>query len=164
MHGKLLRKFYFFAVIAVLPAVYCFFCSTSFQWGIVIRLAGGLILSLAVLLTAALPFSRKVRMFLGGVLGFCWMAGSLAEAVSFQHSGNTFDLKYLHHISLVTLLEGAAGVWFTAVAGFFCQSAGRLYLCDSGGRHSWRIPHFVRSPGKVAGSAAGGSVKVLQNQ
>ncbi|MBQ4335688.1 MAG: LTA synthase family protein [Lentisphaeria bacterium] len=117
MHGKLLRKFYFFAVIAVLPAVYCLFCSTSFQWGIVIRLAGGLILSLAVLLTAALPFSRKVRMIPGGLLGFCWMAGSLAEAVSFQHSGNTFDLKYLHHISLVTLLEGAAGVWLTAVAG-----------------------------------------------
>lgn len=124
MCSKLLKKSLCFACLAILPAVYCVFCSSIFTWGVVIRFLGGLVLALAVLLTAALPFPRKVRMALGGALGFFWMACGFAEAVSFQHSGNTFDLKYLHHISLVSLLDGAAGVWLSSVAGTLLLIAG----------------------------------------
>ena len=99
MNRKFLKKSLLLAFSAILPAVYCLYSSTGFQWEPVIRLAGGVMLAGTVALTAALPWPRKWRMFTGGLLGIFWVFWGLAEAVSFQHSGNTFDLKYLHHFS-----------------------------------------------------------------
>ena len=120
-------KLYFPVLLPVcLPAIYCLLCSRQWEWSLILRLVGGIAVVWVIAETARLPIRRRWRRLIGAAAGFFWLVLSVAEAISFQHSGNSFDLKYLHHFSLISLREGSAGVWQTVLAGGLILIAGTV--------------------------------------
>lgn len=158
-------KFYLpAAALTVLPAIYCMLCSSAWEWFLLLRFAGGAAAVWVVWETARLPVARNWRRIIGGCTGLYWFAFSVAEAISFQHSGNTFDLKYLHHLSVASLQEGAAGSLQTVWAGgivLFAGIAGAAWLAGRPVRQesrtafvSWGIGILLMLAASPAGAAA----------
>lgn len=130
-------------LLAALPALYCLSCSTGGLTEILCRLAGAPVAAGVMVCTAYLPWPIRYRLGIGGALGLFWFGSGLAEAVSFQHSGTTFDLKYLHHFALATLEVGASGTWGMVLGGGILLLAGTGYAILLAGQKEGT---FRRSP------------------
>ncbi len=102
--------------ILSIPAWYCLSCAES-SGEPLIRLAGSAVL-------AGLLLTLNRHRILAGAAAFCWVAGGCMEGFSYLHSGHSFDLRYLHHLSPRTIYAGNAGFGMEIAAGLILPVLG----------------------------------------